>query len=60
MWAFGLLLGAGAFDPPLEWVRVLAWIAFIPGIILSYMAAVDYARTVLVSLRAERGSAQAG
>jgi len=60
MWAFGLFIGAGAFNPPLGWVRVLAWIAFIPGIILSYMAAVDYARTVLVSLRAERGSAQAG
>lgn len=51
MWAFGLFIGAGAFDPPLEWVRVLAWIAFIPGIILSYMAAFDYARTVLASLR---------
>jgi len=60
MWAFGLFIGAGAFNPPLGWVRVLAWIAFIPGIILSYMAAVDYARTVLVSLRPGRGSAQAG
>jgi cardiolipin synthase (CMP-forming) len=60
MWAFGLFIGAGAFDPPLGWVRLLAWIAFIPGIILSYMAAVDYARTVLASLRAGRGSAQAG
>jgi cardiolipin synthase (CMP-forming) len=60
MWAFGLFIGARAFDPSLGWVRVLAWIAFIPGIILSYIAAFDYARTVLVSLRAGRGSAQAG
>jgi cardiolipin synthase (CMP-forming) len=60
MWAFGLFIGAGAFDPPLDWVRFLAWIAFIPGIILSYLAAFDYARTVLVSLRAGRGSAQPG
>jgi len=60
MWAFGLFIGAGAFDPHLDWVRVLAWIAFIPGIILSYIAAVDYARTVLASLRAGTGSRQAG
>jgi len=60
MWAFGLFIGAGSFNPALDWVRVLAWIAFIPGIILSYHAAFDYARTVLASLRAGRRSPQAG
>jgi cardiolipin synthase (CMP-forming) len=60
MWAFGLFLGAGAANPPLEWVRVLAWLCFVPGIILSYLAAFDYARISLASLGTGRGTNQAG
>ncbi|TMK17014.1 MAG: CDP-alcohol phosphatidyltransferase family protein, partial [Actinobacteria bacterium] len=51
MWAFGLFLGAGITNPPTEWVRVLAWLAFYPGVALSYLAAFDYARTVLARIR---------
>lgn len=51
MWAFGLFVGAGAFDPPAEWLRVLAWLCYVPGVLLSYMAAFDYAKTSLASLR---------
>ena len=59
MWAFGLFLGAAITNPPTDWVRILAWLAFYPGITLSYLAAFDYARTVLASLRAEPPSAAA-
>lgn len=59
MWAFGLFVGAAVTNPPTEWVRVLAWLAFYPGIALSYIAALDYARTVLASLRAGPPSAAA-
>jgi len=60
MWAFGLFIGAGITDPPTDWVRVLAWLAFFPAIVLSYIAAVDYARTALASLRAGSETPQAG
>ena len=59
MWAFGLFLGAAITNPPTDWVRILAWLTFYPGITLSYLAAFDYARTVLASLRAEPPSAAA-
>ena len=59
MWAFGLFVGAAITNPPTDWVRVLAWLAFYPGIVLSYLAAFDYARTVLASLRAGPPSAAA-
>lgn len=59
MWAFGLFLGAGAANPPLDWVRVLAWLAYYPGVAFSYIAAIDYSRTVLRALRGE-GSGGAG
>jgi cardiolipin synthase len=51
MWAFGLFLGAGAFNPPAGWLRVLAWLCYVPGVTFSYIAAVDYARTSFASLR---------
>jgi cardiolipin synthase len=60
MWAFGLFVGAGITNPPTDWVRVLAWLAFYPGITLSYIAAVDYTRTVLGALRSGPGQASAG
>jgi cardiolipin synthase (CMP-forming) len=60
MWAFGLFIGAAITNPPTDWVRILAWLAFYPGITLSYIAAFDYTRTVLASLRAEPPSAAAG
>ncbi len=60
MWAFGLFIGTAITNPPTDWVRVLAWLVFYPGITLSYMAAFDYARTVLASLRAGPPSAAAG
>jgi cardiolipin synthase len=52
MWAFGLFVGAGAANPPLDWVRIMAWLAYYPGVALSYIAAIDYSRTVLRSWRA--------
>ena len=60
MWAFGLFLGAAITNPPTDWVRVLAWLAFYPGIALSYLAAFDYTRTVLGLLRGENPPASAG
>jgi cardiolipin synthase (CMP-forming) len=59
MWAYGLFVGAAITNPPTTWVRILAWIAFYPGVALSYLAAFDYARTVLASLRAGPPSAGA-
>jgi cardiolipin synthase len=53
MWAFGLFVAAGAANPPLDWVRVLAWLAFYPGVALSYIAAIDYSQKVLRALRGE-------
>lgn len=50
MWAFGLFVAAGATDPPQDWVRVLAWLAYYPGVALSYIAAIDYSRTVIKAL----------
>ena len=52
MWAFGLFIGAAVTNPPTDWVRTIAWLAYFPGVALSYIAAVDYARTVFASLRA--------
>lgn len=60
MWAFGLFIGAGAGNPPFDWVRLLAWLAFYPGITLSYLAAFDYTRTVLRALRAGGSPRSAG
>ena len=60
MWAFGLFVAAGSFNPTADWLRVLAWLAFYPGIALSYLAAGDYARTVLQALRAKKSPAAAG
>ena len=60
MWAFGLFVAAGISNPPADWVRVLAWLAFYPGIALSYLAAADYARTVVRALRAQNPPAVAG
>lgn len=60
MWAFGLFVGAAITNPPTTWVRVLAWLSYYPGVALSYIAALDYARTVLASLRAGPGQARAG
>lgn len=60
MWAFGLFIGAGAGNPPFDWVRLLAWLAFYPGITLSYLAAIDYSRTVLRALRAGGASPSTG
>jgi cardiolipin synthase (CMP-forming) len=59
MWAFGLFLGAAITNPPTTWVRVLAWLAYYPGVTLSYLAAFGYARSALASLRAEPRSADA-
>ena len=59
MWAFGLFIGAGITNPPTDWVRVLGWLAFYPGLALSYIAAFDYARTVLREMRAQPGRASA-
>lgn len=52
MWAFGVWLAAETTNPPLEWVRVIGWLCFIPGIMFSYYAAFEYTRTALASLRA--------
>ena len=52
MFAFGFFIGAAMTDPPMTWLRVVAWLCYVPGVILSYMAAVEYARTALASLRA--------
>ncbi len=52
MWAFGLFIGAASTNPPTDWVRTIAWLAYYPGVALSYIAAADYARTVFASLRA--------
>jgi cardiolipin synthase len=60
MWAFGIWLGAATTDPPLEWVRFLGWLAFIPGLMFSYYAAFEYAREALGYLRGERASSSAG
>jgi len=60
MWAFGLFVGAGITNPPTEWVRTLAWLAYFPGVALSYLAAFGYARSALASLRSEPGSAAPG
>ena len=60
MWAFGLWLGAAITDPPTDWVRILGWLCFVPGIVFSYAAAFEYARMALASLRAQRGATPAG
>jgi len=60
MWAFGVWLGAAIADPPLEWVQVLGWLCFIPGILFSYYAAYEYARMALASLRGEQTPTTAG
>lgn len=60
MWAFGVWLGAAIADPPLGWVRLLGWFCYIPGIMFSYAAAVEYARMALGSLRAQRAGSTAG
>lgn len=52
MWGFGLFLGAHITDPPAEWVKVLAWLFIVPGIVLSYIAAAGYARTTFRHMRA--------
>ncbi|MGH2794862.1 MAG: CDP-alcohol phosphatidyltransferase family protein [Actinomycetota bacterium] len=60
MWAFGVWLGAAITEPPLGWVRFLGWLCFIPGILFSYYAALEYARMALASLRAQRSPIGAG
>jgi len=60
MWAFGLFLAAAITNPSTQWIRVCAWLAFYPGIALSYLAAFDYARTVLRALRAQKPRPAAG
>jgi cardiolipin synthase len=60
MFAFGFWLGAAITDPPMKWVQILAWLCYVPGVMFSYMAAVEYGRSALASLRAGRASASAG
>jgi cardiolipin synthase (CMP-forming) len=60
MWAFGLFIGAVTTNPPTDWIRILGWLAYYPGVALSYLAAFDYARKALASLRSEPGQATAG
>ena len=60
MWSFGFFIAAGTTNPPTEWIRVVAWLSFIPAITISYIAAIDYARTVFSSPRAGGRSARAG
>jgi cardiolipin synthase len=60
MWGLGLFVGAAIADPPLDWLRVLAWLCFVPGVVLSYLAAFGYARTALASLRTNPASRRAG
>lgn len=52
MWGFGLFLGAHIAVPPAGWVRTLAWMWLIPGIVFSYIAAAGYARTTIQLMRA--------
>jgi cardiolipin synthase len=59
MWAFGLFLGAAITNPPTDWVRILGWLAYYPGLALSYLAAFDYARKAFSSLRSGSGQATA-
>lgn len=56
MFALGFFIGAAITDPPMTWLRVIAWLCYVPGVTLSYMAAVDYARTVFATLRRESGA----
>lgn len=60
MFAFGFWLGAAITDPPMTWVQVIAWLCYVPGVLFSYAAAAEYARSALASLRAGRASASAG
>jgi cardiolipin synthase len=60
MWAFGLFVGAAIASPPADWVRVLAWLCYFPGVALSYLAALGYARSALATLQAGRASSAAG
>lgn len=59
MFAFGFWLGAAITDPPMKWLQVIAWLCFVPGVLFSYMAAVEYGRSALASLRTGRSSASA-
>lgn len=52
MWGFGLFIASEAADPPIGWVRVLAWIAYGGGIAFAYAAAVGYVRVAVRALRA--------
>jgi len=60
MFAFGFWLGAAITDPPMKWVQIIAWLCYVPGVLFSYMAAVEYGRSALASLRAGRASASPG
>jgi cardiolipin synthase (CMP-forming) len=51
MFAFGFWLGAAMTDPPMRWMQVIAWLCYIPGVMFSYLAALEYARMALASLR---------
>ncbi len=55
MFAFGFWIGAAMTDPPMEWLQVLAWLCYVPGVLFSYAAAVEYARSALASLRSLGG-----
>ncbi len=51
MWAFGLWIGSHMTSPPQEWMRVLAWIFYVPGVAFSYIAAAGYAMAARRSIR---------
>ena len=59
MFAFGFWLGAAITDPPMTWLQVIAWLCYVPGVLFSYAAAVEYGRSALASLRAGRPAASA-
>lgn len=60
MWGFGLFVGSAITDPPLDWLRILAWLCLIPGVALSYLAAFGYAGTAITALRARPRPGGAG
>ena len=60
MFAFGFWLGAAITDPPMKWLQVVAWVCYVPGVMFSYLAAVEYARTALASLRGQPTPASPG
>ncbi|MGH2728179.1 MAG: CDP-alcohol phosphatidyltransferase family protein [Actinomycetota bacterium] len=51
MFSFGFFIGAAITDQPMTWLRVVAWLCYVPGVTLSYLAAGEYARSALASLR---------